>query len=349
MLAAAASLAPLLGLTTMVTPAGAATLACGQTITVNTTLDNDVGPCSNDGIIVGANNITFNLNGHRIFGTATAGDGAGVLLSGRTGVTVRAGTVTDFDGGVVIEGGSGNTVQAMTVRDNIGNVSEQQFTDYGDGILVFNSGNNRVLQNSVVHNGPYSGITLLGNSDNNVVQSNSVERNDLPDARPGFESPEGNNQSNNGIRLETINNSAAPDFNRVFANVVRLSGFDGIAVFPLAKDNVLDSNTVTANGVLGTLRPGDGIHVFGRAQRTIVRTNRVIGNARHGIILDFFDPTMSPPGANRVERNTSLQNGVAPGRFPAFDLTDQNRFCDGNVWLANTFATKNDPGADCIH
>src|SRR5437660_12844162 len=99
-------------------PAAYAThVTCGMTITTNTTLDSAVGPCANNGIIIGANGITLNLNGFRVFGTPNPGDKAGVLLQGRTGVTVTGqGSVTDFDGGVVIEGGGGNTVRQVLVQ-----------------------------------------------------------------------------------------------------------------------------------------------------------------------------------------------------------------------------------------
>ena len=345
--AAAALLAGFLGLSTT---AAAATLSCGQTITTSTTLDNDVGPCSDYGIIIGASNITFNLNGHRIFGTPQAGDGAGIYVGNRTRVTIRAGTVSDFDGGIVVEGGSDHLIQQLTVRDNVGDVSLELFTDFGDGILLLSSSHNRVMQVVAERNGPYSGITLLGNSDDNLVQANVVRNNNLPDARPGHTSPGGVNvMEDDGIRLETITSSITPDNNRVLYNTVTGNGLDGIAIFPFAKNNLLDTNTVIGNGVLGNIRPGDGIHVFGRAQRNIVRLNRVLSNARHGIMLDFFDPLSNPPGENRVERNVSKQNAKAPGSFPAFDLIDANRFCGGNVWVANSFDTKNDPGSDCIH
>ena len=61
---AAAAMTLVAGLA-MTSPAQAAVLACGQTITQNTILENDVGPCQNHGIIIGADNITFNLNGRR--------------------------------------------------------------------------------------------------------------------------------------------------------------------------------------------------------------------------------------------------------------------------------------------
>ena len=342
-LALGAGLSLVLGSTTLVGPADAAVLSCGQTITTDTTLENDIGPCGDYGITIGASNITFNLNGHRIFGTGQAGDGAGVYAPNVTGVTIRNGTVSDFDGGVVIEGGSGNTVQQITARDNVGDVSVALSTDFGDGILLLNSTRNRVIQNQAVHNGPYSGITLLGNSDRNIVQGNVTELNNLA-------GQDGNVQEDAGIRLESITSSNTPDNNLVSANTVRNNGLDGISIFPGAKENLLEGNVITGNGLLGTIRPGDGIHVFGGALRNLVRNNQVMGNARHGIILDFFDPVTFPtPSQNLVERNVAVQNGVAPAGFPAYDLIDQNRFCAGNLWRQNTFNTKNDPGADCIH
>src|SRR3954464_12548992 len=98
------------GLVPFAGAAAAATLACGQTITTSVTLTANVGPCPNNGIIIGADNITLNLNGFSITGTPNAGDGAGVYATGRTGVLARGGTVSNFDGGVVIDGGGRNTI-----------------------------------------------------------------------------------------------------------------------------------------------------------------------------------------------------------------------------------------------
>ncbi|HSH62021.1 MAG TPA: hypothetical protein VK988_20710 [Acidimicrobiales bacterium] len=51
--------------------ASAGQLSCGQTLTTNPTLDSNVGLCSWPGIIVGADNITLNLNGFEVFGVPT--------------------------------------------------------------------------------------------------------------------------------------------------------------------------------------------------------------------------------------------------------------------------------------
>src|SRR5215216_7509934 len=43
-------------------------LRCGDTITTDTTLDSELVNCPNNGIVIGADNITLDLNGHRIDG-----------------------------------------------------------------------------------------------------------------------------------------------------------------------------------------------------------------------------------------------------------------------------------------
>jgi hypothetical protein len=61
-------------------PAGATHVGCGQVITSSTTLDSDVGPCPNNGIIVQGNDVKLDLNGYEVFGTDEVGDGAGILV-----------------------------------------------------------------------------------------------------------------------------------------------------------------------------------------------------------------------------------------------------------------------------
>ena len=48
----------------------ASDVGCGDTITTDTTLDSDLVNCPNNGIIIGADNITLDLNGHTIDGDA---------------------------------------------------------------------------------------------------------------------------------------------------------------------------------------------------------------------------------------------------------------------------------------
>ena len=325
-------------------------LACGQTITQNTTLTADVGPCPDNGIIVGADNIVLDLGGHRVFGVAAAGDKAGILVQNRQGVTVRNGRVTDFDGGVVILGGSANTVQGITAANNIGAAAGHDgpaFTLYGDGILIQGSSNNSVLQNTADNNGPYSGIAIItGDSDhpaippalanNNLIQGNRVTNNVA--CRTSF-------CDNDGIRIEPRAGSGCltgPTIcpgpgNRIIGNVVVGNGLDGISLFGFTTGNVVSGNTVDLNGYRGAVR-GDGIRVFGSGNR--VEGNSASRNAAAGISVARRPPSIgSFPATNPNGRNNTLLRNRAFGNG-IYDLWDSNRSpdCDNNVWSGNQAA-----------
>ncbi len=330
-------------------PAAAAHVSCGQTITQSTVLDADVGPCpaGANGIIIGADNITLDLNGHQVLGTPNVtNDGAGIYVFRRTGVTVRNGTVRDFDCGVAVEGGSGNTVRAIRAQDNIGVVG---VTRCGEGVAILSSQNNRVVGNQIVRNGPFGGIGVYSRNDNehrretsgisrdNLIDGNQVVDNNLPRSAQVNDS--------DGIRIETMS-----VFNTISNNSVTGSGLDGIALFSFAPDNVVRGNSVQNNGFLNTFRRrGDGIRVFGGANRTTVEGNRITGNAANGIIFHGVFNTPSGPRPpvtdSRAINNFSVGNNVLPPLEqselggPTFDLHDGNPDCDNNVWRRNIYGT----------
>src|SRR3954447_6880094 len=83
----------------------ASQVSCGDTITADTTLHHDLVNCPNNGIIIGADDITFDLNGHTIDGDGTEAVGCnrrkefcdeGLPNFGHDGVTVMHGSVRDF-------------------------------------------------------------------------------------------------------------------------------------------------------------------------------------------------------------------------------------------------------------
>ena len=79
-------------------------VTCGQTLTHSIRLANDLTNCAGDGLIVGADGVTVDLNGHAIDGDGTpgaTGPDVGILDTGRNGVTIKGGTVREFDRGVV--------------------------------------------------------------------------------------------------------------------------------------------------------------------------------------------------------------------------------------------------------
>ena len=328
------------------TPAQGAVLSCGQTITQDTILENDLVGCTNHGIVIGASGITLNLNGHTVSGTPAARDGAGVYLLNRTRVTVMNGTVSAFDIGVAIDGGSGNTVKQMTARDNIGGSGSIG----GDGIAIMSSRGNSVIENMATNNGPFSGIGLYSRRDSdhagaaspardNIIARNQVVRNIISRDRT---TPNGTD--NDGIRVE---NDAV--FNTFEDNRVTGNGLDGIALFADTADNIVRNNHVDRNGFYRTTaRRGSGIIVFTRSTRNLVENNFATGNADSGI--DIRPPLGAFPGAtnNRIINNTAIGNSALPfipnANFgPSFDLEDNNPNCDANVWFGNRYRTFNQP------
>jgi parallel beta-helix repeat protein len=322
----------LAGLVAVAAPAQAANVACGQTILASTVLDGDVGPC-NTGITIGANNVTFDLGGHTIRGNPSPaeGEGPGITLVGRTGVTVKNGVVRDFDAGVYITGGSANTVTGMKLLDNLGSGE----TDFGDGLLIDNSSNNTVRGNQIVHNGPYDGVGVIGaSSSGNVIDGNEIANNNLANIRHLHGDVNGT-QDDHGVRLEPRVSGNTVTNNRVTGN-----GLDGISVFPRATNNVVRNNFVFGNGFTNLdQRKGDGIDVFQLATNNVVQGNQVFNNAANGIFVG------AAATGNQILGNRTGNNNQQPQGTPDFDLRDDNLNppCDANAWHANTFGTFNQP------
>jgi parallel beta-helix repeat protein len=300
--------------------ARAAIVACGTTITSDTKLSGDVGPCSSGGLIVRGDGIKLDLNGHRVFGADEAGDGIGILVIESTGATVTRGTVSAFDGGIVILRGGGNRIENVRAVANIG---EAGATTFGDGIVVSSSSANVIVDNEVRSNGPFSGISVIGEgSAGNKISKNTVQNNDIPS--------NGDEQNAVGVRLEP-----GTSLTTVKGNVIAFNGLDGVAIFQNSVNNVLLDNTVKANGFHDRPhRKGDGIRVFGVTgpDNNTLRRNLAVDNAGHGIILSLGATS------NLLQRNKASRNGILESG--ATDLTDQNEGCDANTWLRNTFLTR---------
>ncbi len=82
--------------------------SCGAVVTTNTTVTANLTDCPGDGLIIGAHNVTLNLNGRTIDGV---GLGVGIRNNGFDNVTIRNGTATGFDYGVALS----NTLRQNTV------------------------------------------------------------------------------------------------------------------------------------------------------------------------------------------------------------------------------------------
>ena len=306
--------------TAFVDTARAAHVHCGQVITESVSLDSDVGPCPQDGLIVAASGITINLRQFRILGANNADGTAGIRLRHVNKVTVTNGTIENFDSGVVIGNGSQNTIRGLRLT-GIGN---SPACELGDGIVAFGSNNNIIQDNEVLLSGPFSGISVVGVSSGNLIRNNRVHDNVV-------HFPCGNFQTI-GIRLE----GPGATSNVVSGNRVDRNGFHGIHVHGTFEDERRNANNTIANNYVsgnGALFQGDGISLGLMGQDPInntVEANTVRDNFRDGIHVK--DGSIN----NTITKNEASGNG-------RYDGADLNPNCDNNIWRANVLAKVNQP------
>lgn len=255
-------------------------LACGDTVTVNTTLTADlVCDGTTDGLIIGASGITLDLKGHTISGPGAYQTAyAGVRVAGQHDVVVTRGTVTGWQAGVVLDEAWRVTVSKISA------VADDQ------GINVAGGGDHRILQSTISQNGR-DGVRL-GLSTRTAVSQNVLDGNTWGITVASNASS--NTISKNDVRNSHQNGIAVFDGSAdtvLSQNTVTGSWGDGVAVAADTTGSVLSQNKSTSNG-------GDGFDV---TNVTLVK-NTAVSNAGHGIIAaSSVDGNGNKAGSNATE------------------------------------------------
>jgi hypothetical protein len=181
-------------------------LSCGQTITTSTTLSADLGPCAGIGVTIGADHVTLNLNGHRIFGTGAEG-----VDSSQVGVVVENGSVANFVNDVFLTGDSNRVTNLRVSNSGGGGIQASGKNDVITANRAFANGGTGILGS-----GPGSQYT------NNVLQSNGADGL-VADNAASISGNKALNNSNAGIRVVDTANVALTVTNNV-ANGNQLDG-----------------------------------------------------------------------------------------------------------------------------
>lgn len=178
-----------------------------------------------EAIDIGSGGLTLDGNGHSISDdTLFPTSGAGIRVSGKTGVTIRNTRVLVYPTGIHLESSSGSLIENNYCMAN----GSGEFSGDGTGIFLWRSNNNVVRNNVVDHSGSFfteagegirlnasHGNSLLGNiidysfrtgldvstSDNNIIQRNLISNSSYI----GF----GLTGSNNIVTGNTLDNSLA--------------------------------------------------------------------------------------------------------------------------------------------
>jgi parallel beta-helix repeat protein len=280
-------------------------VSCGEVITHDTTLQNDLTNCPGDGIVIGADGITLDLNRHTVEASCLNGcpgqdgiDNSG----GYDRVRIRNGTVRGFEHSVALVGANNNTLSDLTVQ------FEGPEGRPGIGILLSDSNDNKLDHSTISGGAP---AVLLSGSDRNTISRSSIH---------------GGVDIHTGDGLELRDGS--DDNELVDSRVTALGG--GIAIAHSA-DNRLTRNAIGAYAF--------GIHQFA-AQRSVISHNTISTPWSAIVAFDSDQNVISHNSAvaelivsgdrNRIEHNDV--HGIAYLFEPAIWI--QNG--DGNLVRGNT-------------
>src|SRR5262245_1808784 len=222
--------------------------ACGDTLMFSRVLDgpdtvvSPSPPCPASGLIIGANNITLDCNGHTIAGT---GSGSGISLTSRTGVIIKNCHVKDFANNFELALSNSNTLKDNT---SIGNTSFAGF--------FLGSSNMNVLQRNIATTGTTvevsRGFVLASFSNRNALNDNVAVGNaflgfDIEDSSK-LNTLTGNTAINNGgagfylsedVSQNVLNN------NRAISN-----GSGGFIAISASFSNTFRGNDASGNGTV---------------------------------------------------------------------------------------------------
>jgi parallel beta-helix repeat protein len=275
--------------------AAAASPTCGQTITRNTRLTADLRGCLGNGIVIGADDITLDLNGHTISGDnspcAETCDFGVDNTVGHHADRVIGGTIRDFGVGILSDGGTGH----MLIAHN--HVS----ANTGAGIALFGSDGHTVVRNVV--SGPSNGFAILLNAaGNSTIAHNAINHgNDEGISLFG-------GSSNNVVRHNVVRHSMGGSIdiigarNRIEHNRIADNG-DGIILSDDAShDNTIQHNVVTGTGFFGAADTGGFGTILDGADDNTVNDNTVIGGRGSAILVLQLD-SATPAEHNVISHN----------------------------------------------
>ncbi len=293
-----------------------AALECGQVVTTDVRLEADLVDCPGAGLIVGADGITIDLHGHTIDGDGRfQGTDAGIDNGARhTEVTVRNGTIQEFDAGVKI-GALPSTPPSTSTHNTLRRL---QVTDTNEAIWLIRADDNDVLRNRVDGVSGGTGIDLLGSSGNDVEHNTvlrtgtAIELTDADDNRLSRNGATGNaagiavtvgSTGNDVERNLLVSNNQTGIFlggahdTDIERNLVASNLEDGIDVAASSGTSVT-RNVVLRNGDKPIFRDGDGILVDENSSDTELTRNRVEQNHDDGIDARVVDTSLGRNSAN---------------------------------------------------
>lgn len=274
-------------------------------MTTSTVLRADLTNCPNNGLIISADNITLDLNGHSVGGDAApvrnCPEGAlcdvGIVnAGGHVGVTIKGGSVTGFELGLLLVDADASRLRRLSVADNA-----------GPGLLALSSAGIEVTGSLFTRNGlstDSAGLAAIDVTDSLIAGNRMLRNGDAGlftrnSDRNRYARNRMNGNLNVGIVIDGMRNTAT-------GNVVRRNG---AGVILIGDDNVVSHNLVADSLGCGD-ECGIGISLEG-GRSNLVADNVVVRARRFGIRLDSFAGDADATVVRRNRVRAAGQDGIA--------------------------------------
>jgi nitrous oxidase accessory protein NosD len=204
-------------------------VSCGSVITGTITLSRNLN-CNHDGLSIGEDSTTINLNGFRIQGPGIDSSKIGIAVSKDNVKIVGPGIISGFQAGILVTGANGFSVSSVVLQNNeVGilftgadsaSVDENNLKNNLIGVAA-HSANSLDIANNLMTENALAGV-LLVNADESAASSNNIQG------------------SQKGIFLDSQSAENTVQTNNVRYNVIDLDNAKGLA--PTSNKNTFSTN-----------------------------------------------------------------------------------------------------------
>jgi len=295
-----------------------------------------------ENVEIAVNDITLDGAGHTISGS---GSGTGILLTSKSGVTIKNCNVQAFANGIFLSSSAFNTLTNNTVANN------------GFGIYLSFSPSNTLTNNTVANNTAFTSINLFHSPSNtltsNIVTNTSTGINVFRSSSSiltnntvnyngrgihvrdsSFNTIKNNQVNNNGIGISLF---VRGNFTTVTGNQVNNNRSFGIRN-TLSSSNTIANNTANNNGI--------GIRLFtsfgGLTSTNVSFTNNTANNNRVGIsvISGTLDPSQPNVFTNNIA-NDNTDVGIRLINGASFNIFTNNTANNNTIGMLLSGSTNN--------
>ena len=259
----------------LITSSGhAAAVSCGDVVTADIVVENDLVGCAGNGLVISASDVVVDLNGHTVSGL---GSGTGILVAAPedvviSNIEITDGTVRGFATGIDFEGDQRGAIRGVRVHGM--NISRN-----ASGIAIFTFANDVELRDNRIARNSGHGIQTGDDTWPVDIVGNDILRN-----------------GGQGIRVREDSVRLVSD------NVVAHNGGTGVAITDSV--STITGNTLLRNG-------GDGLSIFERVPSFLplyVVSDNVANHNALGGMWAAADPP--PPAGPAGSGNIAKHNGL---------------------------------------